>query len=355
MGAISDKHILDISWGTIFKISIFVISIYILYWIKDIVAWTIFALVISLLMNPIINFLRRIHIPRAISVIIVYFSIFAIFGFTIYRAAPILSAEFSQFSVHFPSYFDKLSPYLRGLKIEALRNFATFSKAVEQTLAKSSVNIFSALGTFFGGIASTFVIFSLAFFFSLEEKGTGRTLVLISPTAHRERILKIWRSSQKKVAAWFGVRLLGMFFVGLSAFIVCYVLNIRYALFFALLVGISDIVVTLGPIISGAIIVVFISLNSLPKAVIFIIAFLLAQEIEAHILIPVLSKKFIHLPSSLVLIALLIGVKLWGIMGAILVVPLAGVLFEFLKDILEKRRESNIQNSSPMGRTTDHY
>ena len=52
-----------------------------------------------------------------------------------------------------------------------------------------------------------------------------------------------------------------------------------------------------------------------------------------------MSKKFIGLPPALVLIALMIGGKLWGIMGAILAVPLFGILFEFAKESLKKKRD----------------
>jgi len=47
------------------------------------------------------------------------------------------------------------------------------------------------------------------------------------------------------------------------------------------------------------------------------------------------------IPPALVLIALAVGLQLWGIMGAILAIPLAGILFEFLRDFLKKRKEES--------------
>ena len=331
--------VLDVSWATILRITTALATLYLLYLIRDILIWFVFALVISILLNPLIDLLRKIHFPRTIAAIIVYFGIIFIFGFTIYLMAPFLSIELTQFSAHFPYYFDKLSPYLSGLKIEALKNFNNFSAAVEKVLMKASTNIFAALGTIFGGVMSTFAIFSIAFFLSLEEKGVERTLALISPTRHQERVLRIWERSKKKVTGWFAARLIGMTFVGLATFITCYVLNIKYAVAFGLFAGLSDIIVTFGPLLTGLIITVFIMLTSTPKAIIFVLAFFLIQEIEGHILIPVLSKKFLRLPPALVLIALLIGGKLWGILGAILVIPLTGILFEFTKEFFAKRKE----------------
>jgi predicted PurR-regulated permease PerM len=71
---------------------------------------------------------------------------------------------------------------------------------------------------------------------------------------------------------------------------------------------------------------------------IFLLAFFIAQEIEGYIIMPVLSKKFLKLSPALVLISLLIGARLWGLMGAILVIPLVGMLFELTKAFLEKKQ-----------------
>ena len=68
-------------------------------------------------------------------------------------------------------------------------------------------------------------------------------------------------------------------------------------------------------------------------------AFLIIQQIEGNILNPVLTKKIIGLPPVLVLVAVMVGAKLWGIMGALLAIPIAGIMFEFLRDFLKKRKE----------------
>jgi predicted PurR-regulated permease PerM len=333
------SKILDVSWATILRITLALSVLYLLYLIRDILIWFVFALIISILFDPAIDFLRKWHIPRTMAAILVYLSIFVVLGFTIYAIAPFLFAEFQQFSLKFPYYFEKASPYFSGLKIEALKNFENFSKTLEEVLTRASSNIFSAIGTIFGGIFSAVAIFSIAFFLSLEEKGIERSLALITPLRYRDSVLNIWEKSKKKITRWFATRIIGMIFVGLFTFITCYVLNVKYAVFFGLLAGVSDLIVTIGPLLAGGVIALFIALSSLSKAVIFIIAFLIIQEIEGHILLPILSKKFLRLSPALVLIALLIGAKLWGILGAILAIPLTGMLFEFIKEFFARRKE----------------
>jgi predicted PurR-regulated permease PerM len=68
----------------------------------------------------------------------------------------------------------------------------------------------------------------------------------------------------------------------------------------------------------------------------------LIQQIDANILTPILTKRFVGLPPALVLVSVLVGAQLWGVMGAILAIPMTGIVFEFLKDFLSKKKEGNI-------------
>ena len=105
----------------------------------------------------------------------------------------------------------------------------------------------------------------------------------------------------------------------------------------------------IGPVVAGAVIVSVVALTSLFQALFVAIAFIVIQQLENNLLFPILFKKFLGVSPVLVLIALAVGGKLWGIAGAILAIPLAGVVFEVLKDYLKKLRkdESDSEESTP--------
>jgi predicted PurR-regulated permease PerM len=152
----------------------------------------------------------------------------------------------------------------------------------------------------------------------------------------------LWQICQKKVISWFGARIFCCIFVGLASYFVLRLFNIKYSLLLALFSGIIDIVPILGPIFAGFIIVIIALFDSWLKTIFVIAAFVLIQQIEGNILTPLLTKRFLGLPPALVLVALLIGGRLWGILGAILAIPLFGILFEFSREFLEKRKENLI-------------
>lgn len=333
----NQQKILEISWVGILRVITALAVLYFLFLIKDLLVWFLFALIISILFNPAINFFCRRHLPRTLSALIVYLGIFSFLGLFLWQLAPLLLNELKEFSLRLPQYFEDVSPYLKGLKITALENFQNFSEAIEALLFRSSANIFTALGAFFGSMFSAVTIFTIAFFLSLEAEGVEKTIYLIAPAPYKEKVLAVWKRAQKKITWWFGIRVLGVLFVGIATAITCLVLNVRYAVIFGILAGLSDFIPTFGPLFVGGLIAIIIALSSIPKALVFVLAFTFIQQLEGQVILPVLTKRFLRLPPALVLMAVLIGGKLWGILGAILAIPLMGMLFEFVKGLLKRK------------------
>lgn len=330
--------VLDISWETILKIAVAAVFFYILYLLRDILIWIVFALIISVLFDPAINFLKR-FIPRVLAVILIYIAVFGVIGSSIYLVAPVFIAEINQFSQDFPTYFEKISPPLRSLGIEAFDSFEKFIKTMQDQLLGISSSVFSAIGAIFGGLFATITILTIALFLSIEESGLERVVAALSPKKYEAVVMSILARSQKKVAGWFGSKILSSIFIGFLTFLICYVLNIDYAISFALFAGVFNLIPIIGPIVSGVIIGMIVLAASWLKAAFFLGAFTLIQQIEGNILTPVLTRKFIGLPPVLVLVALLVGGRLWGFMGALLAIPMAGIFFEFIRDFLKKKKE----------------
>ena len=87
--------------------------------------------------------------------------------------------------------------------------------------------------------------------------------------------------------------------------------------------------------------IVFIAVSSGSWAIVLyvLIAVFIIQEIDNKLLTPLLMKKLVDVPPVLVLVSLLVGAKLFGFLGTIFAVPVFGIIFEFLREFLEKRKE----------------
>lgn len=336
----SSKQTLDISWGTILKISAVAILLYVLYLIRSILIWFIFALIISILFNPAINFLRKFRIPRVLAVCFVYIAFFGVFSLIIYSIIPLFVSEISQFSQFLPQYFEKISPPLKELGFNAFSDLESFFGLLEGALNKIAANILNVLFIFFGGVMAATFIMALSIYLSIDEKGMEKALLLFFPKKYETYILSLWEGSQKKVNSWFATRILACLFVGIVSLIAFLIFNTGYPFSLALIAGVLNFIPIVGPVLTGVLLFIVVAIDNISKAVFVVIVFVLIQQIENNILTPLLSKKFVGLSPILVLLSLAIGGILWGFLGAILSIPLAGILSEFLKDFLKKKKET---------------
>ena len=137
------------------------------------------------------------------------------------------------------------------------------------------------------------------------------------------------------------------FFVGITSYLALLILKVDYPFILALFAGVTNIIPVIGPIIAGVVISLIAALDSFWIAMVILLIFIVIQQIEGNILTPILARKFIGLPPALVLISLMVGGKFWGILGAVLAIPLAGIIFEFTRDFLKKRKEGDIPPANP--------
>jgi len=334
-----NEKILDISWRTILKISIAIVIFYILFSVREILIWFIFALTISVLFNPAVNFLQNRKIPRGLAVVLIYVIVFGLLSLLIYLVVPLLISEIQVFLESFPQYFEKISPLLRGFGFQAFENLESFLKALGSSLEGMAENIFSVLFTIFGGVFTTLFVIITAIFLSLEEKAVERGLILLFPKNYETQVMNVWQKCQKKVSGWFGARILACLFVGFASYIAFLIFNVKYPFTLALFAGVFNFIPYIGPLLTGVVLFLLIFPTEVFKGILVLITFTLIQQVENSILSPILMKKFVGLPPALVLVSLVVGGQLWGFLGAILAVPLFGILFEFLKEFLQKRRD----------------
>ena len=337
----SAEQTLEISWATIIKVFVVILLLYFVYLVREIAFWFFFALAISVILDPGINFLRKIHIPRVIAIITVYFSIFGILGVLIYISAPVFIYELRQFVQYLPGYFEQMNPILRQFGIDTVENLNDFTSIATSNLQQNSKSIVKSIMVFFGGFAAAVSILTMAFFLSLEDKGVEKVLLLLFPAKFENQLKNIFERVQKKVAGWFGARLLACLFVGIASYIIFYIFGVKYAFILALISGFLNFVPYIGPWITSILLIIFIAVSSGSWLTVLyvLISVTIIQEIENKLLTPLLMKKMTDIPPVLVLVSLFLGAKLFGFLGMVFAVPVFGIIYEFTKEFLEKRRE----------------
>lgn len=328
----------DVTWRALFKVAVALVLFYIVYLLRNIFVWVLLSLIISTLLNPIIEILEKKKIHRVGAAIIVYLSLLLVCGLFVYIIVPPMTAELRVFSLSFGQYFRQIPAFFDDLDLGSLKSIALFSSNLNDSLVKASSNIFNIFASLFGSIFAAITVFVLALFMSIEEKEIIKGLELVSPKEFEEEVIKRWERSQEHVVLWFGSRVLACICVAIMTFLLCVLLKIKFALSLALLAGVLNIIPMVGPVIAGLIIALFALSASFPKFVLAVILFIIIHQIESNVLVPIFTKKMTGLPTVLVFLSILVGGTLGGIIGAILAIPLAGIFFEGLKDYFKKRK-----------------
>lgn len=339
-------YVLHMDWQTVAKMALLVVCLYLTFILKDIIIWFVFALVISILFNFSIDSLQKKKVPRIVSAAFLYLGFFFLLGFFIYKTAPILLFEIQDFMTSLPVYLKKISPFFEKLGVDSFKNTKTFMDTIQKSLNTAGGSFGNGLASIFGGAASTALVVTMAFFISLERQFVEKIFSAFSPPQYREYLFGLWRRSKKKVSGWFVTRLIGIVFIGLGVYVILMILDVKYAFILSLIAGVLDLLPFIGPLVAAVVLFAVVALNSFPQAIFVVIAFLILQQIENHILFPIIFKKLIGLPPVLVLAAFAIGAELWGGAGAILGIPLAGVVYEIIKDYLIKRQRKELPENS---------
>ncbi|MBR2070071.1 MAG: AI-2E family transporter [Clostridia bacterium] len=127
--------------------------------------------------------------------------------------------------------------------------------------------------------------------------------------------------------------------LGFLCFVGMLLLDIPYALFVSIIVGVTAVIPLLGAIIGTVPSAIIIMIESPSKAVIFLIFIVVLQTLEGNLIYPHVVGNKIELPAFFVLLALVIGGGLMGIYGIIICVPVFSVLY----DIMSKKTRENLE------------
>ena len=338
-----DTQYFSISAGTIVRILLIVLGFVAVYMVWDIIVALLFAVIVASALEPGIEWLKARGIPRILGVVMIYLVIaFALF-LLIYFVFPLLLEDLQSFSTIYSSFENQLRSGLAQAGTLPLASFLTanlgeFLSIPLARLGGLTSGITRIVSAAFGGIFVLLLVFIFSFYLAAQERGIESFLRLVTPLRQEPYVMDLWERSQKKLGKWLRTQMLLGAIVGLLIFFGLTILGIPHAFFFALIAAIFEIIPVVGPILSAVPAVAAAFLIS-PVASISVVAlYVIVQQTESHIIVPVVMRRTIGLSPLVVVLALLAGAKLGGIFGILLAVPLTAISAELLNDWDKKKR-----------------
>ena len=312
-----------------------------------VITWILIALFLSLALNPAVEFFERRGLRRGVASVIVF--MLALIGLGALGALliPPLVDQVEEFVAAVPDFVEDLTAGRGplGFLQDDYQIVDKIRDAIEEQGAGGVLGVTNATVAVARGVVSFVVgVVTIAFLtiFMLLEGPKVLTRFRDSLPEHmKPRWDRVGGDIYRTVGGYVGGNLLISLIAGVGAAIVLFVVGSEYAIALAVVVAILDLIPLAGATLAAIIVstVAFIELGWV-RAVIVIVFFVLYQQLENHILQPIIYGRTVQLSPLTVLIAILIGAELVGILGALAAIPVAGIIQAIAREVIRWKRES---------------
>ena len=350
-----NKYNISLTSGSIIRVLLFLVLVFFLYYIRDIVLVVLAAVVTASAIEPATKWFKKYKIQRLPATVIIYAGLIGLLGCFFIFFVPKLLDQTLTFLNNVPTTInlsDIWSPlrdsgFIPTSVANAIPGQAFSAQdaidALKDFLSGTSAGAFRTASYIFGGALSFLLIIVLSFYLAVQEDGVGDFLRIISPVKYHDYITDLWKRSQGKIGNWLQGQLLLCVMIALLVYLGLMILGIKHALLLAFVAGFFELIPIFGPILSAipAVLVAFTT-GGTSGALVVVGLYLIIHQFENNLLYPLVVKKIVGISPILVILALTIGFKLAGFLGAILAVPLASALLEYVHDVEKDKHNSRL-------------
>jgi len=288
---------------------------------------------------------------RIISIVLSLVILLLIIVFIAFLLIPELIENIELLMNNIPGLIDKIEVFI----IDLLDKYPDIQKEIQEMFSESGnvSNIISnilnyivngAVG-FISNLVSSFILIFTAIIFSIYiltqkeylVRSTKKVIYAITSKETAKKIINIGTLTNKTFTKFISGQCVDAVILGCLMFVAFTIFRFPYALIISILTGITALIPIFGALIAMIIGAVLIAINSLTQTLVFIIVFLIIQQIEGNLIYPKVVGKSVGLSPMWTLLAITAGGNKFGIPGMLLGLPLASVVYAILKNLINDK------------------
>lgn len=341
-----NDHSFYISTGTMVRAVLVVLCVFLLYVLRDLVLVILTAIVIASFVDSSVPRFQKLGIKnRIFGIVLLYGGVLLTMAALFYLFAPLLITEIYNFSTFISEYIPNITflNYFQNEAFSGAKNIVAslstnFSLATLMSVSKAFVlnlsgGLFQILSVAFGSIFNFVLIVLISFYLSIQEKGIENFLQIIIPAKYDDYAVDLWTRSSRKIGLWVRGQMLIGVVVGILIYLILSLLGIQYALLLAIIAGIMEMV-PYGILVAMIPTFAFSYLsNGIGSAIMVTGVYVIVHQFEVFLFSPLIIKKIVGLSPIVIILAVVVGFELGSFWGAILAIPLAVIVMEFLSDL----------------------
>lgn len=313
--------------------------LYICWILRDLLMLFYVSALFAVVLLPVIRGIMRLKIgrwqpSRAMAVLILFvLSGAALFLFFFFALPPVVH-DLQEFIRELPSRGPALIDKLRKLPFSHRIDTDALNAKLQDWASRSATYVLVSAKDWAGKMFDLVMAVVVTVYLMLEGETTYRWLLNFVPEEKRERLDQTLQRAEVRMGKWLLGQIILMLILGIASVIVFLCLKIRYAYALGVLMGLFNIIPVAGAMISMALVLLAAALDSWGRVLGVSIFYVLYAQLETSYLTPRVMKSSVDLSGLAVIIALMIGSKLEGILGAMVSVPTAVLISVLLDEYL---------------------
>ena len=322
------------------------VALLLLYEVRRTLVWLVVAIFFTIALYPLTNWVERrlTRLHRTIATLVVFLVVLVMIAGLITLFAVPLAREGASFATQLPSLVEDARAgrgpvgnlLERTHALTYVQNNQERISGFVTGLTTPAAGVLRGVAT---GIAGVITVFVLSLLMVLEgPKVVDGTLNLIDRPASRERVRRVGADCAKSITGYISGNLLISVICGALTYGVLKFSGVPFAGLIALFVAVADLIPLIGATLGAVVALIAAAIHSIPALVAVAIFFVAYQQLENHVLQPVILARTVKLNPLAVLVSILVGVELAGILGALLAIPVAGIIQVILRDVWDHRR-----------------
>ena len=309
--------------------------------VASVVLLILLGVLLAVILSGPVEALHRYKVPKPISSPLIVVSVLAAVLLIGYLFLPQFSQQGTQLSFNLTSAIDQLINRVEqfasrfGLSLDLSQGFSL--TGILRQLSGGVLGLFSTLIFFVAGVVAA--IF-LGVYLAAKPGPVVDWIVRLFPPDRRPRTREVLSESRSSLVSWFGGQLISMTIIGVLSIIALWLIGIPGAVILGILSGLLEFVPYIGPIVSAVPPALLgLTLGNPIDGLYVIVAYLLIQQIESNIVTPLVYRETVDVhPAATIAVVLLLG-TVFGLLGALLAIPIAVVAMVLVKELWFRRLE----------------
>ena len=314
------------------------------YLIREILLLLYVSALFAVVLSPVIRGISRIHVGkwhpgRGLAILLLLLSLAAAATLFFAFALPPVLRDVQSLVAELPTRGPQLLDQLHRVPFVSHLNLSGINSKLQGFASNFAEYLFLSLSGWASKLADLGAVLFLTVYFMLEGDEAYHWVLSFFPKHTRERLNRTLLRADARMGKWLVGQGGLMLILGLCSLIVFVLLKIRYAYALAVLMGVLNIIPIVGAMVSMALVLLAAATDSWEKVAGVAIFYAIYAQVETSYLTPRIMKSSVDLSALGVLVALLMGSKLAGVVGAMIAVPTAVLVSVLIQEYLVQHDE----------------